>query len=141
MGARWGTMAAAALIGAAALAGPAGTVRAADGEDVVESFRLQDTQALVTACSVPADHAMHARANAFCLGYMSGAMHFYGAAVKSPKVEPFVCPPGEVSRAEVRKIFLNWAAAHPERLDEPPIEGLVRAAVAAFPCGKEGSKS
>jgi len=103
-------------------------------ETAVESFRLSDARALVTACSLPEEHALHARANAFCLGYMSGAMQFYGAAIKSPEVTPFVCAPEGLSRGAMRDVFLAWARANPQRLDEPAIEGLVRAAVAKFPC-------
>lgn len=103
---------------------------------VIESFRLSDTGALATVCSVPEGSELYTRANAFCLGYMSGAMHFYAAAEKSPKVKPFVCPPGEVSRAHMREVFLAWAKQHPDRLSEPAIDGLIRAAVAQYPCKK-----
>ena len=103
-------------------------------ETLVESFRLSDARALVTTCSVPEEHALHPRANAFCLGYITGAMQFYGAAIKSPDVNPFVCAPEGLSRVSLRDVFLDWARANPQRLDEPAIEGLVRAAVAEFPC-------
>ncbi|WP_372675330.1 Rap1a/Tai family immunity protein [Aquicoccus sp.] len=39
-----------------------------------------------------------------------------------------------MSRGSLRDVFLAWARANPQRLDEPAIEGLVRAAVAKFPC-------
>lgn len=121
----------AGLITLAAMVSP---LAAAADERMVESFRLSDTRALVTACSLPADHELHARANAFCLGYMSGAMQFYDAAVRSPQVAPFVCAPDDLSRASLRNVFLEWAKANPGKLSEPAIDGLVRAAVAKFPC-------
>jgi len=101
---------------------------------VVESFELNNARALVTACTVPADNVLHDTAKGLCLGYMTGAMQLYRAAAASPKVENRVCPGHEVSRAEMRDVFLEWAAANPERLDEPAIDGLLRAAVAKFPC-------
>lgn len=107
---------------------------AASDQDVVESFRLSNARDLVTACSVPEDQALHAIANAFCLGYMSGAMQFYGAAIKSPDVDPFICAPKNLSREALRNVFLGWAKANPQRLGEPAVESLVRAAVATFPC-------
>jgi hypothetical protein len=107
---------------------------AADVDAVVESFALKDTRALVTACTVPEDNELYQTAKGFCLGYMTGAMQLYTAAAASPKVKNFVCPGRVVSRAEMRDVFLEWAAAHPERLSEPAIDGLVRAAVAKFPC-------
>ena len=121
-------------MGAAAFATLGLPVSALADETVVESFRLSDARALVTACSVPEDHALHPRANAFCLGYMTGAMQFYGAAIKSPDVDPFVCAPEDLSRASLRDAFLDWARANSQSLGEPAIEGLVRAAVAEFPC-------
>jgi Rap1a immunity proteins len=101
---------------------------------VVESFELGDARALVTACTVPDGHPLHESAKGFCLGFMTGAMHFYTAAAASPNVKDFVCPGHVISRAEMRDVFLEWAIANPERLSEPPIDGLVRAAIAKFPC-------
>jgi hypothetical protein len=103
-------------------------------ESVVESFELNNARALVTACTVPAGDALYDTAKGFCLGYMTGAMQLYRAATASPNVKNFVCPGHEVSRAEMRDVFLEWAAANPERLSEPAVDGLLRAAVAKFPC-------
>jgi Rap1a immunity proteins len=115
-----------ALVGAAA---------AQPTEDaVVESFELDDAEALVTACTVPADSALYQTAKGFCLGYMTGAMQLYRAAAASPNVKNFVCPEHGVSRAEMREVFLAWAAANPQRMSEPAIDSLLRAAVAKYPC-------
>ncbi|MEO1089113.1 MAG: Rap1a/Tai family immunity protein [Pseudomonadota bacterium] len=110
------------------------TSASAEDEAVIDSFELSDAQALVTACTVPEGNPLAATANGFCLGYMTGAIQLYAAAAASPNVENQLCPGRVVSRSEMRRIFLDWAAAHPERLDEPAIDGLARAAVAAFPC-------
>jgi hypothetical protein len=110
------------------------TTPVAADEAVVESFKLGNAQALVTACTVPEEHPLYQTAKGFCLGFMTGAMHLYSAAAASPRVKAFVCSGREVSRAEMRDVFLDWAAANPERLSEPAIDGLVRAAVAEFPC-------
>ncbi len=120
------------LLWTSLLAAPAAA--AADVDAVVESFALKDARALVTACTVPEDDVLYQTAKGFCLGYMTGAMQLYSAAAASPKVKNFVCPGHVVSRAEMREVFLEWAAAHPERLGEPAIDGLVRAAVEKFPC-------
>ena len=111
-----------------------GASAAAQDDPVVESFVLSDAAALVTACTVPEGHPLYQTAKGFCLGYMTGAMQLYSAAAASPDVKNFVCPGRVVSRAEMRDVFLEWAAANPERLGEPAIDGLVRAAVAKFPC-------
>ena len=107
---------------------------AQDADSVAESFELSDTQALVTACTVPAESPLYQTAKGFCAGYMTGAMQLYSAAAASPNVKNFVCPGHVVSRAEMRQVFLDWAAANPQHLSEPAIDGLVRAAVAKFPC-------
>ena len=103
-------------------------------DSVAESFELSNAQALVTACTVPADSALYQTAKGFCLGYMTGAMQLYRAAAASPNVKNFVCPGHVVSRAEMREVFLEWAAANPQRMSEPAIDSLLRAAVANFPC-------
>ena len=109
---------------------------AQDADSVAESFELSNTQALVTACTVPADNPLYQTAKGFCAGFMTGAMQLYSAAAASPKVKNFVCPGHVVSRAEMRGVFLEWAAANPQHLSEPAIDGLVRAAVAKFPCAQ-----
>jgi Rap1a immunity proteins len=103
-------------------------------DTVVESFELNDANALVTACTVPADNPLYQTAKGFCLGYMTGAMQLYRAAATSPNIKNFVCPGHLVSRAEMRDVFLEWAAANPQRLSEPAIDALLRSAVAKFPC-------
>jgi Rap1a immunity proteins len=103
-------------------------------DSVVESFELNDARALVTACTVPDESPLYQTAKGFCLGYMTGAMQLYRAAAASPNVKNFVCPGREVSRAEMRDVFLAWAAANPERLSEPAVDSLLRSAVAKFPC-------
>lgn len=121
------------LLTVAALAVVAGPAAAQD-DAVIESFVLKDAQALVTACTVPEGNPLYQTAKGFCLGYMTGAMQLYSAAAASPNVKNFVCPGHVVSRAEMRDVFLAWAAANPQHMSEPAIDGLVRAAVAKFPC-------
>ena len=121
------------LVAAApALVSPAAAQSEVDS--VVESFELSNAEALVTACTVPADNALYQTAKGFCLGYMTGAMQLYRAAVASPNIKNHVCPGHEVSRAEMRDVFLEWAAANPQRMSEPAVDSLLRAAVAKYPC-------
>lgn len=129
---RWSAV----LVFAAATPALVNSALAQSTDSVAESFQLSNAGALVTACTVPADDPLYQTAKGFCLGYMTGAMQLYSAAAASPKVKNFVCPGHVVSRAEMRDVFLAWAAANPERLSEPAIDGLVRSAVAQFPCPK-----
>lgn len=65
---------------------------------------------------------------------MTGAMQLYRAATAAPNIPNAVCVERDVPRGEMRAIFLDWAADHGEHLNEPAIDALFRAAVAAFPC-------
>lgn len=44
------------------------------------------------------------------------------------------CPPANSTRLELIKVFLKYAAGHPEKLHEPFGNGLVTALVTAYPC-------
>ena len=43
-------------------------------------------------------------------------------------------PPPNVTRADGVRIFVLWAQAHPNNLDEPAIDALFRAWAASYPC-------
>jgi hypothetical protein len=116
-------------------------VRAADEKDTEgvekQAFFMKTGQDLVDLCSLAREHPLHDKAVAFCYGYASGAMSFYGAISKSPKVPRIICSDKIISRAEMVQVFLDWAKLNPALLTEPPIDSLVRSAVAKWPCPKE----
>lgn len=116
---RWVTMVAAvAALGAGAAAGHAQD----DGPTV------QTTSDLAAFCSMDDRD--------FCFGYINGAGQFYQALVTDEQVgiEPFVCPGREVSEREAVQIFLDWYETHQDESEQPAIDGLFKAWVAAFPC-------
>ncbi len=123
-----------ALLSAVAV-GPAHSAEPApDNTATKEAFYLKTGQDLVTLCSVDKDHPLYDKATAFCYGYVTGAMNFYGAIAKSPKVPKIICSEKQIPRAEMVQVFLKWAESNPQHLGEPPIDGLVRAAMDQWPC-------
>lgn len=74
----------------------------------------------------------------FCYGFFAGSWQFYEQLVASPQidVDPFVCPGDEVTADEAVAVFLDWADAPGEDLDQPAVDGLFRSWTAAFPCNE-----
>lgn len=118
------------LILAAALT-TAGTAFAADSS----TFQLRDAQDLVTACSAPADHTLHANATGFCHGVLVGAYTYYNSTVTAEN--RFICPPSPVpTRAKVMNDFVAWAKSRPQYMKDPPLDALFRYLAETYPCRK-----
>lgn len=125
-------LAASALV-ALALARPAA---AAD----VAAFELATTADLVALCSSAGGDPLAAEAQQACFGYIAGVTHFYRSLVAGGnRFKPIICPGRELSRQEVAALLVAWATDHPGQLDELPVEGVVRAAVAAYPCSDDSN--
>ena len=108
-----------------------GAAVAADSSD----FQLRDTGDLVRACSVPADHPLHANAMGFCHGVLTGAYRYYESTV--PAENRFICSPNPTpTRAKVMNDFVAWVKANPKYASEPPIDTLFRYLAATYPCRK-----
>jgi len=102
-----------------------------------EAFYLKTGQDLVDLCSLDKDHPLYEKGVAFCYGYVTGAMSFYGAIEPSPKVPKIICSDHVIPRVEMVQVFLDWAKSNSLHLSEKPIDCLVRAAVAKWPCPKD----
>ena len=98
-------------------------------------FQLDNAQALVDLCSVGMDDPLQVEATYMCLGFVTGAIHYHRALTAGPDEEPIVCP-GEPqpTRNDLIRVFVNWAQANPQYMQEPAVEALARAAVAEWPC-------
>jgi hypothetical protein len=59
---------------------------------------------------------------------------------KGPDHKAIVCPEHTVTRAEAISVFVAWARDNPQYLTEEPLEAVMRAAVAKWPC-KPGDKT
>jgi hypothetical protein len=101
---------------------------------VPDTFRLTTTRDLVELCTTDPSDSLYDRAVAFCFGFVTGAIHYHNAISAGPGIRRLVCPDEGVSRIDVVLTFLDWVEAHPEALDEPPVESLARSAAAEWPC-------
>jgi len=117
------------LVGAAlAVPGVAGAVT--DGD-----FEVKTTRNLLNLCTVSAEDARYKEALHFCHGYLVGAFHYYLATISGPKAKPLVCPPDPPpSRNAVITAFIGWAQAHPQYMNEAPVETEFRFLTETWPC-------
>ncbi len=106
----------------------------AAGAVELDDFKILKTRNLYNLCSAPAASDYFAEARQACFGFIYGAGLFYYELVRTEKIRKVVCADGEITRESARQAFVAWAADHPERMDESPIDGLMRAAVARWPC-------
>ena len=108
-----------------------------------ESFNLRNAQDLVDLCAVPEGDPMTEAARGFCYGYLSGAGQYHRATHLTARDKPLFCLP-EVkalpTRAEVARRFVEWGQSHPEHMQEPAIDALVRFAVETWPCPEKPQK-
>jgi len=105
-----------------------------------EEFKLDNAQQLLDVCTVNTSHPNYLEAYGFCVGYFTGAMHYHRALAKGPDHKVIVCPDHTVTRAEAIAVFVAWARDNPQYMTEEPIEAVMRAAVAKYPCESTASK-
>jgi hypothetical protein len=115
---------------AASMAAVTAPVAAAQPED----FQARTTAEFAKLCDADPTSSGYAEAVQFCYGYITGAAQFYYAALGPEGIAPIACPPAGVTRQQAVDMFLTWAQAHPELMNEEPIQGLMRAAAATWPC-------
>jgi Rap1a immunity proteins len=98
------------------------------------NFNLATTRDLVALCSCPPHEPLYAEALQFCYGFLAGVAQFHRAMSQSEKIEPLACPKDPVTREQLVGVFLDWAKANPQYLDELPVESLEQAAAAQWHC-------
>jgi Rap1a immunity proteins len=107
---------------------PAGAVESDD-------FLAATTEDMVALCTASPDEAMADEAVHFCHGYLTGAFQYYQQLVAGPEADPFVClPDPPPSRDEGVEMFVSWAQAHPQYMNEPAVETFFRSLAATWPC-------
>jgi len=102
-----------------------------------EDFVLRTTENLVTLCSVSAADPRAREAIQMCEGYMLGAFHFYLATnSKGDRGDMrLVCMPNPPpSRNEAVSMFVEWAKANPQYMNQAPVESEFRFLSAKWPC-------
>ena len=100
-----------------------------------QGFQVENTGHLVELCSVTADDPLYSAAMGFCLGYVDAAIDYHQAMTAGDKYAPIACPDTEVTREGLVVVFLGWSKGNAGYMgNETPVNGLMRAASAKWPC-------
>lgn len=100
-----------------------------------KQFELKSTQDLIDLCTVTTDDPLYHQAVNFCHGYLVGAFQYYAAAAAGPNGVKLVCfPENHPTRNQVIDMFVQWAKAHPEYMQEMAVETEFRFLMEMWPC-------
>ena len=124
-------MAAIAALGLLAFQGPA---KAQTSSLTLEDFQLLTVQSLLDTCEADSGTLIGREAVLLCLGYIQGVMHYHDEVTAGPDIDEIVCPEEKVTRNQVREVFIAWAKSNPDMNNEKPVDGLLKSAIAKWPC-------
>jgi len=111
------------------------TLPALAGAVSENDFEAKTTQNLINLCTAAPDDPLYPQAINFCHGYLVGAFHYYQASSSGPKAIKLVCMPDpQPTRNDAIKMFIDWAKAHPQYLNEKPVETEFRFLMETWPC-------
>jgi len=100
-----------------------------------EDFEVETTQNIINLCTAVPEDPLYEQAINFCHGYLVGAYAYYEAESGGPKGIKLVCPPDPPpSRNEAIQMFIAWAKAHPQYMNERPVETEFRFLMETWPC-------
>lgn len=109
------------------------------GAVTADDFQVKTTQNLINLCTVSKSDPQHREAIHMCHGYLIGAVHYHEAAVSGLGSQRLVCFPEKGSaptRDEAIAMFVEWAKARPQYMQEMPVETEFRFLVEKWPCKK-----
>ena len=104
-----------------------------------EDFEVKTTRNLINLCAVSADDPRAKEAIQMCQGFLVGAYQFYlqtetGQAKDSMRL---VCLPNpSPPRNEAVAMFVEWAKANPQYMNEAPVDTEFRFLSTKWPCKK-----
>ena len=105
------------------------------GAVTTQDFEVKTTGNFLNLCSASSDDPYYTAAINFCQGYLVGAFHYYVAENTGPDKKPMICFPDPApTRNEAIKMFIDWAKAHPEYMNEKPVETEFRFLMTTWPC-------
>jgi Rap1a immunity proteins len=98
-------------------------------------FEAKTTRDLINLCTAsPNDPHYHAAIH-FCHGYLVGAFHYHIAQSAGEGGKLLVCfPTPTPSRNEAIRMFIAWAQAHPQYMNERPVDTEFRFLTEKWPC-------
>ncbi|MBY0332351.1 MAG: hypothetical protein K2X49_16985, partial [Acetobacteraceae bacterium] len=91
---------------------------------------------LAEICAIPPASREFTAANFFCRGFLAGVGQYHGALhpLDGPRPPLFCVPSPPPTLLAAANAFVAWTRANPQHGDEAAVDGLVRFAVAAWPC-------
>lgn len=100
-----------------------------------DDFLVRTTGNLINLCTVEEQDELKEEAIHFCHGYLVGAYHYLKASTAGPGAEQVVClPEPPPSREAAISMFIEWAKAHPQYMNELPVETELRFLTETWPC-------
>ena len=100
-----------------------------------KDFEAKTTEEMIRLCTSSPEDPLYHQAINFCHGYLVGAFHYYEATSMGPAGIKLVCPPHPwPSRNTTFEMFIDWAKAHREYWNEPPVETEFRFLMEKWPC-------
>ena len=100
-----------------------------------EDFEARTTQALLNLCTASSNDPRYREAIHFCHGYLVGAYHYHIAQNTGEGGKLLVClPTPPPSRNEAIRLFIAWAQAHPQYMNERPVDTEFRFLTEKWPC-------
>lgn len=100
----------------------------------IGDFAVETGQDLLDLCAVDRSSSLYAEALQFCAGFFEGMKHYHDRMSAGPDVEPIVCAPDEVTLEDAINMYIAYARANPQFLNEDPADNVIRAAIATWPC-------
>lgn len=101
----------------------------------VDDFRSATTAGIVKLCSAPESDPLHQAAVGYCVGYLTGAFHYYRVVEDLGHQPKLVCfGEAEPSRREEIARFVEWTKSHPQYDEAPAVDTMFRFLGEQYPC-------
>ena len=102
-----------------------------------EDFTVKTTRNLLNLCTVSADDPRAKEAIQMCQGYLVGAYDYYVAENSGKDSMRLVCMPNPApTRNEAVAMFVEWAKANQQYMNDRPVDTEFRFLSAKWPCKK-----
>ncbi|MGE5442646.1 MAG: Rap1a/Tai family immunity protein [Bacteroidota bacterium] len=103
----------------------------------IENFQVRTAADLVDLCDTDPSSVHYIAAIHFCQGFGIGAYQYYAAQVTEDPSTRFVCIPNPPpTRNEAMAAFVGLARAHPEYMNDAPVDTLFRYLGQTYPCSR-----
>ena len=100
-----------------------------------ENFQLRTTGDLILLCGVSQDDPNAIAAIHFCHGYYVGLDHYAEVTGRAFRNRLYCPPEGlKLTRDQVIGMMVDWHRKNPQYASEAPFDGIVRFAMATWPC-------